>query len=492
MIKDEKLDFWIKNRRNAIFIGKHGVGKTAKIKAAFDRAGLKWRYFSAATMDPWVDFVGVPRSVKSGDKQVLEMVRPKDFANDEVEAIFFDEFNRSHKKVRDAVMELTQFRSINGEKFKNLKMIWAAINPEDDEQYEVEKLDAAHKDRFQVQVEIPYDCDYDWFESQFGADVASSAIAWWDELPEEEKSKVSPRRLDYALQEMKIGGDMRDILPKSCNVSKLIAILKAGPISKVVFNLMKQGDAAKAKEFLGNENNYASAVEFIISGKKAMEFFLPQMSPEKLASLISECKHVLKFVLSKCESVPLFVDVIRDVYQVTKVKNVHKAIRQFLPLTTPDVRNRIIGVNPAPVDVSTGAKLPFTFPYRAMSGITPVKGSWQSGLKQAELLSSTGTYGRRQAYLLMLQEMPKTFIDQYEAFRALDVLIKIGSSSHGGTITKNLYYLLMLINHCALQGALMSNSTIDALAKVSHRKKPLAKLNRKLTPVARAGFCFGK
>jgi hypothetical protein len=33
-LKDEKLDFWIKNHYNVLFVGKHGVGKTSIIKAA--------------------------------------------------------------------------------------------------------------------------------------------------------------------------------------------------------------------------------------------------------------------------------------------------------------------------------------------------------------------------------------------------------------------------------------------------------------------------
>jgi MoxR-like ATPase len=47
----------------------------------------------------------------------LELVRPKAFRDDEVQALFFDEFNRSHKNKRNAVMELMQFKSINGRKF---------------------------------------------------------------------------------------------------------------------------------------------------------------------------------------------------------------------------------------------------------------------------------------------------------------------------------------------------------------------------------------
>ncbi len=135
MISDKKLDFYIENGMNVLFIGRHGVGKTAMGKAAFERHNLKWKYFSAATMDPWVDFVGVPKETtdKETGENYIELVRPKGFHNDQVEAIFMDELNRAKDKVRNAVMELIQFRSINGVKFTKLKMIWAAINPEDEE-----------------------------------------------------------------------------------------------------------------------------------------------------------------------------------------------------------------------------------------------------------------------------------------------------------------------------------------------------------------------
>ena len=119
---DAKLDFWINKNYNVLFIGKHGVGKTSMVKDAFNRAGLNWMYFSASTMDPWVDFVGCPKEIHKDDgTSYLDMVRPKQFHDDEVEALFFDEYNRSHKKVRNAVMELIQFKSINGRKYNNLR-----------------------------------------------------------------------------------------------------------------------------------------------------------------------------------------------------------------------------------------------------------------------------------------------------------------------------------------------------------------------------------
>ena len=192
-----KLDHWITNNFNVCFIGRHGVGKTAMVKAAFDRHGLRWRYFSASTMDPWTDFVGVPKertenklpesfelikeltkinrslasswiiqnwhfSQDKADEIVsyivehkegatyLDFIRPRflggdergvNIPNEEVEALFFDEYNRSTKKIRNSVMELIQFKSVNGYRFPNLRVVWIAINPDDEEQihYDVDK-----------------------------------------------------------------------------------------------------------------------------------------------------------------------------------------------------------------------------------------------------------------------------------------------------------------------------------------------------------------
>ena len=70
------------------------------------------------------------------------MVRPQEFQDDEVEAIFMDEFQKT-QKVRNAVMELIQFKSINGRKFKNLKIVDAG---KDDEEFNYrDALDPAQR-----------------------------------------------------------------------------------------------------------------------------------------------------------------------------------------------------------------------------------------------------------------------------------------------------------------------------------------------------------
>jgi hypothetical protein len=341
---DYKLDEWITHNENVLLIGKHGVGKTAIIKAAFERNKIKWKYFSASTMDPWTDFVGIPKEatkVVAGENvSFIKMIRPLDFALGEVEAIFLDEFNRSPKKIRNAVMELIQFKSINGEKFQNLRMVWAAINPDDDiEAYDVEKLDQAQLDRFEVHKRIDYKPDVQYFRSKFGKAAADGAISWWAELDDETKNIVSPRRLDYAMIAHARGGDLRDYLPQESGISKLIQTLREGPTGDKLSKFMNEDDKKSAELWLRNENNFSSAMKYIQESKTLMEWFLPLVGNEKLVSFMSISDKALKHTLALCSDVEKYGLVLNDIIKANSdIKLVAKIKRYFT--VNPDVAKK--------------------------------------------------------------------------------------------------------------------------------------------------------
>ena len=374
-----KLDNWLVHNKNVIFIGKHGVGKTAMVKDAFERHKLKYRYFSASTMDPWVDFIGVPRE-KTSDKMpeqlliikelaavemalavewvksnwhmqeasakrivehavarkegptYLDLVRPESFATGDVEALFFDEFNRSPKKVRNAVMELMQFKSINGYRFPNLRMIWAAINPDDDddETYDVERLDPAQFDRFHVPVEVPYEPNLEWFRGRFGNRIADAAVGWWEELDDEKKNMVSPRRLQYALDVYKERGDMRDILPLECNIAKLNTALNTGPVTEKLEALMDSKNPAEARSYLSNENNYAAAMKYIPKSPTLISYFLPLMSKEKLGVIMAEDDKMARYIIDNSDKIPEFRSVCKSMMEANTNQALVRKIRKSL------------------------------------------------------------------------------------------------------------------------------------------------------------------
>jgi hypothetical protein len=292
MISQSELDFFIEHNYNVMFIGEKGVGKTAIIKESFERNNLNWVYYSAATMDPWVDFIGVPREQDG----FLELIKPKIFST-KVDAIFMDEWNRAPKKVRNATMELIQFKTINGQQLSGIRMIWVAINPDDeDSTYDVEKLDPAQADRFEIKVEIPYKPNIEYFKRKYG-ETGRYAISWWNELPREIKNEVSPRRLDYSLDIYLNKGNLRYVLPPSANVGKLLRVLERGPAVDKLKNLMN-GSSKEIAKFLANENNFEGCISAILKDSKMLSKFVPHMPFEKIALLGNKHEKVAHLITS--------------------------------------------------------------------------------------------------------------------------------------------------------------------------------------------------
>ncbi|MGH7750274.1 MAG: hypothetical protein ACREQ5_36715, partial [Candidatus Dormibacteria bacterium] len=227
-----------------------------------------------------------------------------EWEDDVVEALFIDEFNRAHKKIKNAVMELIQFKSINGRKYKNLRIVWAAINPEDSmfgsNEYDIEPLDPAQKDRFHFHVAVPYQVDLDYFTKRFGQKKAEVAKQWWSAMPKEAQQETSPRRLDYALEIYnEKGGDdlLQYVLPFGTNLDKLKKELNMVPVTDELARLFEETDVDKITDWFENENNYANAIVIVLApeNKEYMQKFLPCFTNEKIAQLISTRKECSSF-----------------------------------------------------------------------------------------------------------------------------------------------------------------------------------------------------
>jgi len=310
----EKLQQYYDFNLNVLLVGKHGVGKTAMIKEVFESKGLilgkSFLYFSASTLDPWTDLVGVPHKVEREGQAILDFIRPEVLSeNSEVVAIFFDELNRAAKKVRNAVMELIQFKSINGKVFPNLKVVWGAINPETEEEiYDVEKLDPAQKDRFHIHKEIPYELNTEYFKSVYGSKVTGVVETWWNKLDDKIKNVLSPRRVDYALKLHFMGGNIKDIIPDIAGPTILLAKLQYGPIIEALETFMKKNNKIEAKPYIQNENIFDEAKFFIMQRKDLASFYLPLIREERLISLLAEdaSKQIREVIKDKIKAVKTF------------------------------------------------------------------------------------------------------------------------------------------------------------------------------------------
>jgi hypothetical protein len=234
------------------------------------------------------------------------------------------------KKVRNAVMELIQFKSINGKKFNNLRMVWVACNPDDspNNDYDVEPLDPAQRDRFHIFVDIPYMPSLEYFCDKFGKNTGIIAVDWWKAIATDEiKRKVSPRRLDYALEILQKGGDLKYVLPESCNIKDLVNKLKFTPIAEKVAELYNK-DKATAKVWIANENNYADSVNIILSKSNYTLYFLPLMPEEKIAMLISSNDTVSKLAVRLGMNDPQIAAIIEQIIKTGQNKAVVESLKQ--------------------------------------------------------------------------------------------------------------------------------------------------------------------
>ncbi|MBS1722449.1 MAG: hypothetical protein JSS66_05520 [Armatimonadetes bacterium] len=313
LVDTKKLDFFLLRELNILFTGKHGIGKTHIAQDAFKRNGLKAMYLSGSTLDPWVDVVGIPQIVEDehGHKY-SDIIPPKRFALGEVEALFIDELNRSPKKVRNAVMELIQFKSINGKPYPNLKVVWAAINPYDPDKvdYDVEPLDPAMEDRFHVKLELDYRPCPQYMMTTYAKEYANPALKWWGELPAAVQELVSPRRLCYALDHFLANGDLRDILPHESNPNKLAKDLGDAPIFSRVATLFRNNDVEGLKTALQDPNFYASLVPHLVDSDRSARFILPHVTKEQRMSLVTEGT-VMEVMVTYAHEEPAFVETLQ-------------------------------------------------------------------------------------------------------------------------------------------------------------------------------------
>lgn len=285
MINREDLDFWFKNNLNVALVGHRGVGKSSIILDAWKRLGIMGKYFNGPTMDPFVDLIGVPRAAEDEQGEYLHFIKPRELNYEELESIFVDEPNRAPKKVRDALLELILFKSINGTTFPKLRNIVIAYNPPsmDGISYDVDDLDPAFLDRFDIQYKVPYECDVDYFRNKYGKEIADPAIEWWREIPLENRIKnLPPRRLDMMLNLFTKGGDLSHCAPEDCKLDELLKRIDSGSILDQIKTLRKKGSDSSITKFVKKTANRDILLKYMMDDEDLESFFMRFLTQEHI------------------------------------------------------------------------------------------------------------------------------------------------------------------------------------------------------------------
>jgi len=192
-----KLSEYLNHGLNLYLTGEAGTGKTQMLKAAAALSGLKLGYMSAPTLDAYVDLVGIPVAEYSEvlKKKVLEFIRKKDFLD--IEILFIDELPRGELKTLNAIFEIVQFGTINGEiAMPNLKAVVAAGNPLTDDYTGQQQVDYALLDRFDFYIETEIIADPAYFARVFGKEYGDALTKWHKLHDHKAKGYLSPRRLE--------------------------------------------------------------------------------------------------------------------------------------------------------------------------------------------------------------------------------------------------------------------------------------------------------
>jgi len=254
---------------NVLLEGPIGAGKTALACSAAKDLGYCTKYFSTPTLDPFCDFVGLPYPVVEDHNYKLHFVRPDSIHQAEV--FFFDELNRAHPKTLNAVFEVTQFHTINGEALPRLRSVVAAINPAS-AGYHVLELDPALLDRFHVHLRVAFGPDREWFIERFGKHLGGTLLDWHQtDLDSKQREAISNRRLEYIGLAIKAGIDPWNALPGGTNA----------PVHLLTARLnQKGGDGVLTIEQFANEpEKFTPLVTNDLNVAIRFAQLLPMMNP---------------------------------------------------------------------------------------------------------------------------------------------------------------------------------------------------------------------
>lgn len=194
--------------------GIHGIGKSESIKFHMEERGYQMiTLFLGQAADPG-DIIGLPtkRIVRVPEQRIMITVAGKEVMEHIAEhdeeitdfappkwwpldlsgkyILFLDEINRGKPEIMQCVMDMVLNRKLNGRYLPEHTRIIAAMNPLDDGYYQVEELDPALLDRFNVYDFKPTHREWLQWASEAGVhELVTSFISKHDQFLDPPSSK---------------------------------------------------------------------------------------------------------------------------------------------------------------------------------------------------------------------------------------------------------------------------------------------------------------
>lgn len=217
------LEHALRSGRSTVIVGEAGTGKTSAILAELKARGIKPIYLPLAQLS--VEDIGVPVPVTvdpgSGNgldaKRELRYLIFSQIADEDPEypngkAIVLDELSRAQKRTRAAAMELLNEHTIMGEPIPGLRAIIGIDNPVN--YAGVGSLDFAQATR--VVTRFVDANDIPWREAlaeKYEHRDLEPLFKVWESQPPVVRNQISPRILDFMIDNVEHGLPIRWALP---------------------------------------------------------------------------------------------------------------------------------------------------------------------------------------------------------------------------------------------------------------------------------------
>jgi hypothetical protein len=145
--------------------GIHGIGKSESLRDYFVARGYRMITLFVGQMADAGDMIGLPDrtevdiefrdkdgKISKGKTKITEFCPPKWWPLDlgEKVIIFLDEINRGKQEIMQCLMDMILNRKLNGLDLPESTRIIGAMNPTDDGYYQVDELDPAFLDRWNI------------------------------------------------------------------------------------------------------------------------------------------------------------------------------------------------------------------------------------------------------------------------------------------------------------------------------------------------------
>jgi len=281
--------------KSVLVKGVHGIGKTEVINQIGKELGLRVVVFQGDQVSDVGDIIGLPKIVQvkerfaktnldgsfiKGHNGELEYedrmvdhtvwVPPYWFHAGEPVLLFLDEPNRARPEITNCMMQLTLEHRCLDFVLPEGSRVYAAINPSDNGNYDVDNMDPAKLDRYWVKTLVP--TNEEWLDWARSAGVHAAVLEYIGKNPND----LDPYT-NSELMNVKNSGEVRlpsrrswtsvsDTLLEAEKLNK--GKLNTNDVVELVSGWVGNVCAVKFKQFYEDADNTVSAEEIIENYKK--------------------------------------------------------------------------------------------------------------------------------------------------------------------------------------------------------------------------------